>query len=146
MLDPQAVAELRKEYRLRGLSEGEAADEPFAQFTVWFAEILAVSVLEPTAMTLATATAAGRPSARMVLLKGFDEQGFVFYTNYDSRKGGELGANPVGGAGLLLAGTGAAGARGGCRRAGVAGGVRRLLCQPSPGEPPGGLGIARKAR
>lgn len=95
MLDPQAVADLRKEYRLRGLSEAEAADDPFAQFGAWFAEIRAVSVLEPTAMTLATATADGHPSARMVLLKGFDAQGFVFFTNYDSRKGGELAANPA---------------------------------------------------
>jgi pyridoxamine 5'-phosphate oxidase len=94
MIDPQAVANLRKEYRLRGLSEAEAAEEPFTQFTAWFAEIVAVSVLEPTAMTVATATVEGRPSARMVLLKGFDERGFVFYTNYDSRKGGELAANP----------------------------------------------------
>jgi pyridoxamine 5'-phosphate oxidase len=94
MLDPQAVAELRQESRRRGLDEAEAADDPFAQFAAWFAEIQALSALEPTAMTLATATPEGRPSARMVLLKGFDARGFVFYTNYDSRKGGELAANP----------------------------------------------------
>ncbi len=94
MQESQSIAALRKEYRLRGLSEDEAADEPFAQFEVWFAEILAISQLEPTAMTLATATAEGRPAARMVLLKGFDAQGFVFYSNYDSRKGRELAANP----------------------------------------------------
>ncbi len=94
MQDSQVIAALRKEYRLRGLSEAEAAEEPFAQFEQWFAEIVAVSQLEPTAMTLATATADGHPAARMVLLKGFDARGFVFYTNYDSRKGGELAANP----------------------------------------------------
>jgi pyridoxamine 5'-phosphate oxidase len=94
MLDPEAIAELRHESRLRGLREVEAAAEPFAQFAAWFAEIQAVSRLEPTAMTLATATPEGRPSARMVLLKGWDAGSFVFYTNYDSRKGGELAANP----------------------------------------------------
>src|SRR4051794_20005480 len=94
MQDPQLIAALRKEYRLRGLREDEAADDPLAQFEVWFAEILAVSQLEPTAMTLATVSAEGHPAARMVLLKGFDARGFVFYTNYDSRKGGELAAHP----------------------------------------------------
>src|SRR5690242_11230436 len=94
MLDPQAVAELRQAYRRRGLDEAGAADDPFTQFAAWFAEIQAVPALEPTAMTLATATPEGRPSARMVLLKGFDARGFVFYTNYDSRKGHELAANP----------------------------------------------------
>jgi pyridoxamine 5'-phosphate oxidase len=94
MLDPEAIAKLRHESRLRGLREVEAAAEPFAQFAAWFAEIQAVSPLEPTAMTLATATPDGRPSARMVLLKGWDARGFVFYTNYESRKGGELAANP----------------------------------------------------
>ena len=88
------LAELRTASRLHGLSEAEAAAEPFAQFAAWFAEIRAVSRLEPTAMTLATATPEGHPSARMVLLKGWDAGGFVFYTNYESRKGGELAANP----------------------------------------------------
>jgi pyridoxamine 5'-phosphate oxidase len=94
MPDSEDLAELRTVSRLRGLSEAEAAAEPFAQFAAWFAEIQAVSRLEPTAMTLATATADGRPSARMVLLKGWDARGFVFYSNYDSRKGDELAANP----------------------------------------------------
>jgi pyridoxamine 5'-phosphate oxidase len=94
MPDSEDLAELRTVSRLRGLSEAEAAAEPFAQFAAWFAEIQAVSRLEPTAMTLATATPEGRPSARMVLLKGWDAGSFVFYTNYDSRKGGELAANP----------------------------------------------------
>ena len=94
MLDPRALAELRAESRRHGLDEAEAADEPFAQFAAWFAEIQAVAPVEPTAMTLATATPEGRPAARMVLLKGFDARGFVFYSNYDSRKGGELAANP----------------------------------------------------
>src|SRR3546814_17534350 len=67
---------------------------PLEQFTRWFNEALDAKVIEPTAMTLASVGADGRPSARTVLLKGFDERGFVFFTNYDSRKGGELIANP----------------------------------------------------
>ncbi|HEU4322511.1 MAG TPA: pyridoxamine 5'-phosphate oxidase [Roseiflexaceae bacterium] len=89
-----SVAELRKEYRQRGLSEADLAADPIAQFQVWFDEALAAQLPEPNAMTLATATPDGAPSARVVLLKGFDARGFVFYTNYESRKGLELAANP----------------------------------------------------
>jgi pyridoxamine 5'-phosphate oxidase len=71
-----------------------AHGEPFARFGEWMQRALDASVAEPTAMALATADAEGRPSVRMVLLKGFDEQGFVFYTNLESRKARELGANP----------------------------------------------------
>jgi len=77
-----------------GLSEAELAPEPFAQFGRWFDAALASGVALPNAMTLATATRSGRPSARAVLLKGFDTAGFVFYTNYNSRKGRELTENP----------------------------------------------------
>src|SRR5690606_31955240 len=70
------------------------ATDPIQQFTLWFGEALKAAVPEPNAMTLATTTLAGRPSARIVLLKGFDAQGFVFYTNYLSRKGHELAENP----------------------------------------------------
>ena len=70
------------------------ADDPFALFSHWFAEAQAAEPNDPEAMALATADAAGRPSVRMVLLKGHDERGFVFYTNLDSRKGEELAANP----------------------------------------------------
>ena len=76
------------------LSEADLAPDPFQQFARWFDEAQAAPVTEPSAMTLATATKDGRPSARVVLLKGFDERGFVFYTNYASRKGDELLENP----------------------------------------------------
>lgn len=86
---------LRKEYALAGLSEAEAAPEPFAQFGHWFGQALNASLREPNAMTVATATREGVPSARIVLLKHWDEQGFVFYTNYESQKGRELAENPI---------------------------------------------------
>lgn len=88
-----SIADLRREYTQHGLSETEVAADPFAQFRVWFDHALSAQVPEPNAMTLATATPDGRPSARVVLLKGFDPRGFVFYTNYQSRKGGEIETN-----------------------------------------------------
>ena len=88
------LAELRKEYSLAGLSEKDAARDPFRQFEKWFQEAEAARIPEPNAAVLATAARDGRPSARMVLLKGIDGRGFVFYTSYDSRKGRELEANP----------------------------------------------------
>jgi pyridoxamine 5'-phosphate oxidase len=88
------VAGLRKEYTRAGLHETDVAPDPIEQFRKWFEEALAAGLHEPNAMTLATATSNGRPSARVVLLKGFDEGGFVFYTNYEGRKGRELGENP----------------------------------------------------
>lgn len=90
----RAVADMRRSYKLSHLLESEAAADPFAQFEKWFGEAVSADVLEPNAMTLATAGADGRPSARTVLLKGYDARGFVFYTNYESRKGAELAANP----------------------------------------------------
>jgi pyridoxamine 5'-phosphate oxidase len=88
-----SLADLRIDYSLGGLSEADLAADPFTQFRVWFDQALAGRVPEPNAMTLATVGADGRPSARMVLLKGVDT-GFVFYTNYTSRKGQELDAHP----------------------------------------------------
>lgn len=88
------LASLRKNYALESLSEADALPDPLAQFAVWFQEALNSQLSEPNAMTLATATVGGRPSARTVLLKSFDHQGFVFYTNYESRKGRELADNP----------------------------------------------------
>ncbi len=88
------VARLRREYTRAGLKESDADEDPVEQFRVWFDEVLAADLHEPNAMTLATATPDGRPSARVVLLKGFDERGFVFYTNYEGRKSRELEANP----------------------------------------------------
>jgi pyridoxamine 5'-phosphate oxidase len=89
-----SVADLRKEYMLRGLNEADVDADPFRQFRAWFDQALAAGLPEPNAMTLATATSDGRPSARMVLIKGVDERGFMFYTNYESRKGRELSENP----------------------------------------------------
>ncbi|WP_322998146.1 pyridoxamine 5'-phosphate oxidase [Castellaniella sp.] len=89
-----SIADIRQTYQKFELLESAAAADPHTQFEHWFEQALHSEVREPTAMTLATADAAGRPSARIVLLKGFDAQGFVFYTNYQSRKGEELHANP----------------------------------------------------
>jgi len=85
---------LRENYARQTLSKADVVADPIAQFTAWFREVLDSQLREPNAMTLATATRAGRPSARTVLLKGFDPQGFVFYTNYGSKKGQELAENP----------------------------------------------------
>jgi pyridoxamine 5'-phosphate oxidase len=89
-----SLADLRTEYSLAGLSEKDVARDPFRQFEKWFQEAEAAKLREPNAAVLATAARDGRPSARMVLLKGIDGRGFVFYTSYDSRKGRELEANP----------------------------------------------------
>lgn len=89
-----SLADLRKDYSLSGLLEKDLARDPFRQFEKWFQEAEAAKLVEPNAMTLATATKDGRPSARTVLLKGVDGRGFVFYTNYESRKGRELAENP----------------------------------------------------
>jgi pyridoxamine 5'-phosphate oxidase len=88
------IARLRKEYTRAGLKESDTDPNPIEQFRRWFGEALAADLHEPNAMTLATATPDGRPSARIVLLKGFDERGLVFYTNYEGRKSSELEANP----------------------------------------------------
>jgi len=88
------LAELRKEYSLAGLVEKDLAKDPYRQFEKWFHEAEAAKLTEPNAMILATAGKDGRPSARTVLLKGFDGRGFMFFTNYESRKGRELEGNP----------------------------------------------------
>ena len=89
-----SLSDLRREYTLAGLKESDLDPNPFKQFDTWFQQALAAGLPEPNAMTLATATLDGKPSARIVLLKGFDEGGFVFFTNYESQKGRELLANP----------------------------------------------------
>ena len=89
------IASLRKEYKREELTEESVAANPFDQFRAWFDEALAAQLPEPTAMTLATADTHGVPSARTVLLKGVDETGFVWYTNYASEKGQCLEQNPV---------------------------------------------------
>jgi pyridoxamine 5'-phosphate oxidase len=86
------MEKLRKEYTQRGLAEQEVAADPLDEFASWFAAAAGSGMREPNAMTLATVGADGRPSARVVLLKGFDQAGFVFFTNYESRKGRELAA------------------------------------------------------
>ncbi|KAF2779414.1 pyridoxamine 5'-phosphate oxidase [Streptomyces sp. OM5714] len=92
---PFDLASMRKQYRAEGLSETELAATPVEQFARWFKQAATDGGLfEPNAMVVSTADAEGRPSSRTVLLKHFDAQGFVFYTNYDSRKGRELDANP----------------------------------------------------
>lgn len=88
------MADLRRDYALSELREEDVDPDPIRQVERWIADALAAAVPEPNAMTLATATADGAPSARIVLLKGLDARGFVFFTDYRSRKGCELDANP----------------------------------------------------
>ena len=90
----KTIADLRKDYTLQGLSVSDVNPNPFIQFKQWFDQALTAQLPEPNAMTVATVTPDGKPRARMVLLKGFDERGFVFYTNYNSQKGQELAQNP----------------------------------------------------
>ena len=89
------LAALRKSYELAELDEQASAAEPMQQFERWLAEAIAAQVPEPNAMTLATVGADGRPSTRIVLIKGLDARGIVWYTNYQSRKGRELAAHPL---------------------------------------------------
>jgi pyridoxamine-phosphate oxidase len=94
-MNKEDLENLRVDYTAAALSEKDSKANPIKQFEVWFGEALEAKVPERNAMTLATATHDGRPSARIVLLKGFDENGFVFYTNYLSRKGKEITKNPL---------------------------------------------------
>ena len=88
------LQDLRQNYALKSLSETDVSENPFDQFKVWFEEAQASQILEPNAMTLATATKTGHPSARIVLLKEVEAGEFVFYTNYNSQKGKDLEENP----------------------------------------------------
>lgn len=88
------LAELRKDYARGSLDEASVDADPIRQFETWFKQALDARLPEPNTMTLATVDARGYPSARIVLVKGFDERGFVFFTNYESRKGHDLAANP----------------------------------------------------
>src|SRR3954469_13903104 len=88
------LADMRRDYSMAGLLEKDLAKNPFRQFEKWFQEAEAAKLTEPNAMTLSTATRDGKPSARTVLLKGIDGRGFVFFSNYESRKGRELEGNP----------------------------------------------------
>ena len=92
---PADLAQLRTDYSLKTLDEHQVDRDPMRQFGVWMVEAIHAKVPEPTAMSLATVDAGGRPSGRIVLLKGVDPRGFVFFTNYESRKGRDLAARPV---------------------------------------------------
>ena len=90
------IASIRKEYKLKSLDEAEAAGNAIKQFDRWWQDAINSEIDEVNAFTLATAAADGKPAARIVLLKGYDEKGFVFFTNYQSHKGQELATNPQG--------------------------------------------------
>ena len=94
MQSARSIWDIRKEYMQESLSEKDVAPSPIRQFSAWWDEALKSNIEEPNAMTLATASCDGLPSARIVLLKEFDEKGFVFYTNYKSFKGQQLQENP----------------------------------------------------
>lgn len=89
-----SIADLRQNYTKAGLTEADAATDPFVQFHHWITDAIAAELYEPNAMTLATLTPDGKPDARIVLLKAFDERGFAFFTNYDSAKGKQLQTTP----------------------------------------------------
>ena len=94
MDDPSKLSEQRKSYERDALEEGDAALDPLRQFQTWMDEAFAAKVPEPNAMTLCTVGSDLRPSSRIVLIKGYDARGIVWYTNYESRKGRELSGNP----------------------------------------------------
>lgn len=89
-----SIADLRKDYSQASLSEEDVDPDPVAQFQRWFDEAVAAHIPEPNAMGVSTVGADGRPSSRILLIKNVDERGFAWFTNYDSRKGNELSANP----------------------------------------------------
>lgn len=90
------IGKIRREYKKDGLLEQDVHADPFEQFKIWFDEALEEDFVDSNSMTLSTATKDGKPSARIVLLKGIDDEGFIFYTNYESRKGIEIAENPDG--------------------------------------------------
>jgi pyridoxamine 5'-phosphate oxidase len=93
-MDIDKISEIRREYSLKELDVADVLPDPVEQFRIWLEEAIASQLIEPTAMTLSTVSEHGRPSSRVVLLKSFDSDGFVFYTNYNSQKGRELEAVP----------------------------------------------------
>jgi pyridoxamine 5'-phosphate oxidase len=94
-MDATRLRELRRDYSSRELSEETIAGHPLAQFSAWIAEALDSEIIDANAMTVSTVDANNRPSSRVVLLKGFDTQGFVFFTNYESKKAMDLAGNPA---------------------------------------------------
>jgi len=93
-MEPKDLADIRRDYSKRELSKAAVAADPFVQFANWFDEYLVSTPLEPNAMVLSTVGSKGAPATRVVLLKSFDERGFVFFTNYESAKARHLAANP----------------------------------------------------
>lgn len=93
-MNTSELANLRRDYSREELSEASVLADPFAQFAIWFDEARASKIVDPNAMTASTVDAECRPSSRVVLLKQFDERGFVFFTNFDSKKGSDLAKNP----------------------------------------------------
>jgi pyridoxamine 5'-phosphate oxidase len=93
MSDNNPIAAMRKVYQLKSLEEKDINIDPVKQFETWWQEVIKAGAEEPNAMTLATCSASGKPSARIVLLKGLSEKGFVFFTNYESRKAHEIKEN-----------------------------------------------------
>lgn len=89
-----SIADIRKDYKLRELLEADMSPDPFQQFEKWWQEVITAEITESNAMTLATVSGDGTPSARIVLLKGLDKDGFLFFTNYNSQKAKDLSANP----------------------------------------------------
>ena len=88
-----SIADIRKDYQLKSLAESEVAKNPFDQFSIWWEEAVQSAIVEVNAMALSTVSPEGRPSSRIVLLKGYNEEGFVFFTNYTSDKGKQIGQN-----------------------------------------------------
>lgn len=88
-----SIADIRKDYQLKSLAESEVAKNPFDQFSIWWEEAVQSSIVEVNAMALTTVSPEGRPSSRIVLLKGYNEEGFVFFTNYTSDKGKQIEQN-----------------------------------------------------
>jgi len=88
-----SIADIRKDYQLKSLAESEVAKSPFDQFSIWWEEAVQSAIVEVNAMALSTASPEGRPSSRIVLLKGYNEEGFVFFTNYTSDKGKQIAEN-----------------------------------------------------
>ncbi len=93
-MENKNLADLRRDYSLQELSKSSIDRDPFAQFSIWFDEYLNSKPLEPNAMVVSTVDRDGRPSSRVILLKGFDRDGFVFFTNYESKKAADLDSNP----------------------------------------------------
>ncbi len=94
MMENTDISRIRRDYSLTGLDEKTIDSNPFEQFSKWMEEAIKANVIDPSAMILATADKNANPSVRVVLLKGIDDDGFIFYTNYDSKKGRELIENP----------------------------------------------------